>query len=145
MNYIATLPKELRDLLDYYVNYEHWKCLLDIFHDYSLIGKYRPGDYMRDSQITFWRTMIKVLPITFDSDIKNDNNNLHLLIKLPVGQLITKELLLKILYVLFSESTDSDRFTHRASINGWLRAHQYNERFAIIPIDVRNEIKIITV
>lgn len=145
MSYITALPKALRDLLDYYVNYEHWKCLFDIFNDYSLIGKYRPGDYLKNSQITFWRNMITALPITLDSEIKNDNNNLHLLIKLPVGQLITKELLLKILYVLFSESTDSDQFANRASINGWLHRHQYNERFAIIPINMKNEIKIVTV
>jgi len=53
-SYLSVLPKELRDLLSYYINYQHWACLNDFYI-------YKSGYYLNISNLVTKDMLFKTL------------------------------------------------------------------------------------
>lgn len=130
MSYFLTLPKELRILLDHYVNYQHWNCLFDILSQYKLISTYM-DDTSKNLFVLSTSKLLESLPIRFDSEIKYEPKCTVCLIKLSINRLITKDSLFKTLCILFDHYSRCEIHNH-AIINDCLRKHGYNERIAYI-------------
>ena len=104
MTYITILPRELQELLEHYVNYEYWKCLVEYCKSISLISQF--SDTIQEKQILEERFHILRSKLTnCQSEIRSNETpytyglvfatSLH--ITIHVDELITRDVLFKTL------------------------------------------------
>lgn len=66
MSYIAALPKELRNLLDHYVNYTYWKIVSDVYEFcFAMTDEQTDLDWFYDAELKPLDSHINMSPMMF--------------------------------------------------------------------------------
>lgn len=163
MSYLSSLPKDLRNLLDHYINYKHWSCLSEILQKITAVFQYHTTDRMfrrfidprfktsADQKIALF---FDFLPNGIEKYYRRDDvevapgSNLYLSLKLTNQVLVTKEFLLNVILVFCCGICEDDNFHHLqyicGEINSILEQHEYDERYTVISYNNRQERKIIS-
>ena len=138
MSYIATLPKELRLLLDHYVNHDHWKCLSDIFAKISSLDYASSLPDEKDFYCKKIRHLFSLLPNDIKSDLKIMDNFIYMqgftikiMLELSLDTVVNKDLLLKVSQSI-CESIYHQYQTIPGIVNSIFAKYNFSERYVII-------------
>lgn len=131
-DYLAVLPKELRELLNYYVNYDNWYylnsilegqyylCCIDDFIDIEERKRQRKDDLFKLLHASIVTKPYFVEKVLSSADIK-------LTIQISPAELVTKDkLLINFRHILFTMPRDT--LILLANMNDILRRLNYKER-----------------
>lgn len=144
MAYIMALPKELRQLLDHYVNYEYWRSAYDIFYEISRCKVNMHNDQLKDEYMQSITKLFASLPIGIECSHSIVGTYTVMKIILKPTTLITRNLLLSI----FESICDNLNvlFKLREYINTLLAKHNYKERWICVSYrDLPCQSKIISI
>lgn len=135
--YLQILPRELQALLEHYINYEYWKCLVDYCNSISLISQFT--DTIQEKQILEARLHIFRSKLTnCQSEIRSNETNyphglvfftsLHITIQ--VDELITRD----VLFEIFETFHKYFPYSHGTVgiINNCLKDNKIDERFITV-------------
>lgn len=151
MTYLSSLPKDLQNLLDHYVNHEYWQSLSGVFHEIDRCRYYATCCASKDEYIQMIERLMQSLP----TDIKHSLNteevesvgvtSVSLKLHLPIDMLITRESLLCIF-----DSICVNLYPHllniMSKINDVLEKNNYKERWVLMNYsEHRSESKMVAV
>lgn len=148
MTYIDIIPKDLKPLLEHYVNYEHWKNMIHVFnilttHEFDIAFENFVELFVNSEALE------KIFKIKINCKLKNvTESTFSLALDIDVEQPITKNILFNVLQI-FCEN-GMRRYSYKGiewckTINDYLSKCGYEERLILIPINDSIIIKILKV